>query len=95
MCYNLIKKRGAMKHLSTVESLMFRTGLTKGIFEGFLQTHHFKRSELDVTPFIFVDPSTGQIKLLTKLMNFRERGNEIFAISILKGGDVEVLSTEN
>lgn len=74
---------------------MFRSGLTKGIYENFLRTHHLNRSELEASPFIFVDPSTGQMKLLTNLMSSKEYGSEIFAVSIANGGDVEVLSTEN
>lgn len=74
---------------------MFRSGLTKGIYENFLRTHHLNRSELAASPFIFVDPATGQMKLLTNLMSSNECGNEIFAVSIANCGDVEVLSTEN
>jgi hypothetical protein len=74
---------------------MFRSGLTKGIYENFLRTHNLNKSELEASPFIFVDPSTGQMKLLTNLMSSNEFGSEIFAVSIANGGDVEVLSTEN
>ena len=74
---------------------MFRTGLTKGIYENFLRTHNLNRSEHETAPFIFVDPTTGQMKLLTNLMSSKEYGSEIFAVSIANCGDVEVLSTEN
>jgi hypothetical protein len=74
---------------------MFRTGLTKGIYESFLRTHNLNRSELEAAPFIFVDPSTGQMKFLTNLLSSKDLGNEIFAVSIANTGDVEVLSTEN
>ena len=75
---------------------MFRSGLTKGIFKNFLRTHNLNKSELKASPFIFVDPSTGHMKLLTNLMSSsNEFGKEIFAVSIANGGDVEVLSTEN
>lgn len=75
---------------------MFRTGLTKGIYESFLRTHRLNRTELEsAAPFIFVDPSTGHMKLLTNLMSSNESGSEIFALAIANGGDVEVLSTEN
>jgi hypothetical protein len=75
---------------------MFRTGMTKGIYESFLRSYHLNRTELQQTsPFIFVDPSTGQMKLLTNLMSSNEHGAEIFAVSVAIEGDVEVLSTEN
>jgi hypothetical protein len=74
---------------------MFRTGMTKGIYESFLRSYHLNKSELQSSPFIFVDPATGQMKLLTNLMSSKEHGAEIFAVSIASGGDVEVLSTEN
>ncbi len=74
---------------------MFRTRLTKGIFEDFLRSHNLNRSELETAPFIFVDPTSGHMKLLTNLMSSNEYDREIFAVSIANGGDVEVLSTEN
>lgn len=74
---------------------MFRTGLTKGIYESFLRTYNLNRTELEAAPFIFVDPSTGTMKLLTNLMSSNELGSEIFAVSIANGGGVEVLSTES
>lgn len=74
---------------------MFRTGMTKGIYDSFLRTHGLNRTELEAAPFIFVDPSTGTMKLLTNLMSSNEHGKEIFALSIANAGNVELLSTEN
>lgn len=74
---------------------MFSTGLTKGIYDSFLRSYHLNKSELQNAPFIFVDPATGQIKLLTSLMSSSEIGSEIFAVSVANSGDVEVLSTES
>lgn len=74
---------------------MFRTGMTKGIYESFLRTHGLNRTELEAPPFIFVDPSNGTMKLLTNLMSSNEFEREIFAVSIANTGGVEVLSTEN
>jgi hypothetical protein len=74
---------------------MFRTGLTKGIYDTFIRAHNLNRTELEAAPFIFVDPTTGSMKLLTNLMSSKEHGREIFAVSIANGGDVEILSTEN
>ena len=75
--------------------VMFRTGLTKGIYESFLRTHRLNKTELTSAPFIFVDPISGSIKLLTNLLSSKEYGSEIYAFAIANGGDVEVLSTEN
>lgn len=74
---------------------MFRTGMTKEIYENFLRMHGLNRTELDTPPFLFVDPSTGTMKLLTNLMSSNELEREIFAVSIANSGSVEVLSTEN
>lgn len=74
---------------------MFRTGMTKGMYQKFLRTHGLNRTELEAAPFLYVDPSNGTMKLLTNLMSSNELKREIFAVSIANGGDVEVLSTEN
>ena len=75
---------------------MFRTGLTKGIYANFLRSYSLNRTELESSPFIFVDPTTGKMKMLTNLMSSNEHGSEIFAVAIADGGDtVEVLSTES
>lgn len=74
---------------------MFSTGMTKGIYDSFLRAHSLNRTELEAAPFIFVDPTTGTMKLLSNLMSSNEHGREIFALSIANDGDVEVLSTEN
>jgi hypothetical protein len=74
---------------------MFRSGLTKAIYKSFLNSYQLNRSELEITPFIYVDLETGGVKLLTSLMRTKEIGSEIYAISIASGGYLEVLSTEN
>jgi len=74
---------------------MFRSGLTKGIYDSFLRAYHLNKSELDSVPFLFVDPSSGNVRLLTSLIGSKESGAEVFALSVANGGDVEVLSTEN
>ncbi len=74
---------------------MFRSGLTKGIYESFLRSYQLNRSELESSPFIYVDLDTNEVKLLTSLMSSKEAGAEIYAVSIASGGTVEVLSTGN
>jgi hypothetical protein len=74
---------------------MFRSGLTKGIYESFLRSYQLDRSEHQSSPFVYVDPGSFEIKFLTSLMSSKEAGAEIFAVSIATSGDVEVLSTES
>ena len=84
-----------MKFLFEYGVAMFRSGLTKGIYESFLRSYQLNRSELESSPFIYVDLDTNEVKFLTSLMSTKEAGSEIFAVSIASGGNVEVLSTEN
>ena len=74
---------------------MFRSGLTKALYDSFLSSYQLNRSELESTPFVYVDLDSNEVKLLTNLMSTKEVGAEIFAVSIANSGKVEVLSTEN
>jgi hypothetical protein len=74
---------------------MFRTGMTKGIYGNFLRSFQLNRSELDTLPFIYVDPETSTVKLLTSLMSTTEIGFEIVAHSMLSEGNLELISTDN
>lgn len=74
---------------------MFRSGLTNALYKSFLGSYQLNRSELEITPFIYVDLDSGEVKFLTSLMSTKEAGSEIYAVSIASGGNVEVLSTEN
>jgi hypothetical protein len=73
---------------------MFRSGLTKGIYDSFLRSYHLNNSEFESVPFLFVDPSSGNVRLLTNLISNNDHGFEVFACSVANDGDVEVLSTE-
>jgi len=74
---------------------MFRSGLTNAIYKSFLSSYQLNRSELEISPFIYVDLDNGEVKFLTSLMRTKEVGSEIYAVSIASGGNVELLSTEN
>jgi hypothetical protein len=74
--------------------VMFSSGLTKGLYNSFLRSYQLNRSELDSTPFIYVDLDTFEVKYLTNLMSTTEIGADIYAVSIASGGNVEVLSTK-
>ena len=74
---------------------MFRSGLTNAIYKSFLSSYQLNRSELEISPFIYVDLDSGEVKFLTSLMRTKEVGSEIYAVSIASGGNLELLSTEN
>lgn len=78
----------------SLEWYMFATGLTKGIYDSFLRELQLKRSEIEHTPFIYVDTETGTMRYLTNLMSTGEAESEILAVSVGTKGLVEVLSTE-
>ena len=73
---------------------MFKSGLTKGIYESFLRSYQLDRALIDLTPFIYVDLDCGEIKLLSNLMSTNQNTGEILALAIHSEGDLEVLSTE-
>ncbi len=73
---------------------MFKSGLTKGMFKGFLQSLQLDRSQIESTPFIYVDPDLKEVRFLTNLMSCRDHRSEILAFSVASEGNVEVLSTE-
>lgn len=73
---------------------MFATGLTKGIYDGFLRELQLKRSEIEQAPFIYVDPETGGMRFVTNLMSTGDSETEILAVSVGTEGTVEVLSTD-
>lgn len=74
---------------------MFSSGLTKGIYNSFLRSNQLDRSELESTPFLYVDLDTNEVRVLTNLMSSKEIGSEIYAVSLSSGGkSVEVLSTD-
>lgn len=73
---------------------MFKSGLTKGIYASFLKDHRLEHSELLSAPFIYVDPKTSQVKLLTSVINNKEHNDEFLALSVANDGDIEVVSTE-
>lgn len=77
-----------------LECHMFSSGLTKGIYDSFLRDLQLNRSELAQAPFIYVDPQTGGMRLVTNLMTTSDTEGEILAVSVGTEGLVEVLSTD-
>ena len=77
-----------MRSLFEYGVTMFRSGLTKAIYKSFLSSYQLDRSVLEITPFIYVDLDSGEVKFLTSLMRTKEAGSEIYAVSIASGGNV-------
>jgi hypothetical protein len=75
--------------------LLFRSGLTRELYQGFLKSYQLNRSELKSPPFVYVDPESGAMRFVTNLMKTDGHSSEISAVSIASGGDVVVLSTES
>jgi hypothetical protein len=75
--------------------LLFRSGLTRELYKGFLDSYQLNRSEFKSPPFVYVDPQIGSVKFLTNLMKSDGDGAEISAVSIASCGNLEVLSTES
>lgn len=75
-------------------ALLFKSGLTRELYDSFLRSYELDRSELKSPPYVYVDLETGAIKLLTNLMKSSGADSQISAVSIAIGGSVEVLSTE-
>ena len=73
---------------------MVRSGVSLGLYNQFLRSYQLKRSELD-SPFIFVDPEGGEIRLLTNLVSTDDQSARILAFSAHSGGEIEVLTTDN
>lgn len=74
---------------------MFSTGLTKEIYESFLRSHRLNRSDLNGSPFIYVDPQTGSIKLLASLLSSNEFNREVSAMLVNLVGDLDVHLIDN
>lgn len=75
--------------------LLFRSGLTRELYQSFLKSYHLNRSELKSPPFVYVEPETGSVRFVTNLMKTHGHSSEISAVTIAVAGDVELLSTEN
>lgn len=75
--------------------LLFKSGLTRELYNEFLGGFQLNRSELKSHPyFVYVDPELKEVRLLTNLMKSSGQSEEIMALSIAGEGAVEVLSTE-
>ncbi|TNE97096.1 MAG: hypothetical protein EP326_12095 [Deltaproteobacteria bacterium] len=74
---------------------LFRTGLTRNLFREFLSSYQVKGPVIHSTPFVYVDCiEEGSVKLLSSLLETSNDVEEILAVTVLSGGDLEVLTTE-
>jgi hypothetical protein len=94
MLIYFVKRTKTMRFSLECGVAMFRSGLTKGIYENFLRSYHLDRSEFESSPFIYVDLDTHEVRFLTSLQTSKQVGSEIYAVSIASGGKIELLSTE-
>lgn len=59
---------------------LFKTHLTKSIYEEFLTELKIKKSLFDTTPFVYVDPDSGEISLLAG--SFSNSEGDFNAVSV-------------
>ncbi|MCO4792711.1 MAG: hypothetical protein KC493_03305 [Bacteriovoracaceae bacterium] len=77
------------------ENGLFKTGLTRNLFQEFLSSYQVKGSVVKSTPFVYVDAAQdGSVRLLSSLLETSNEVEEVLALTVLSGGDLEVLATE-
>lgn len=72
---------------------LFKSGLTKNLYDEFLNSHQLNKADMQSSPYVYVDNIDGSIRLLTKMMVMA--GEEIVALTIGTDGEIRMLSTEN
>jgi len=70
---------------------LFKSGLTHQLYCEFLDSFELTNSKLHSSPFVFVDPQLGEIRLVTSMSSNSE--GDIIASSVASHGDLEILST--
>lgn len=80
---------------SDKELVLFKSGITKEIFEEFFRHNQLNRSQMKSPPFAFVDPETGEIKLLSNLMMIEDGSHDWHAFSVECDGGLGILTTES
>ncbi len=70
---------------------LFKSSLTNNLYDEFLDTFQLRRSEIESSPFVYVDPECGEIRLLTS-MSFDDDG-DLIASTMASHGVMEILST--
>lgn len=70
---------------------MFKSGLTHQLYSEFLDHFELTNSKVHSSPFVFVDPVYGDIRLVTSMSSNSE--GDIVASSVASHGELEILST--
>ncbi len=80
---------------TTWEPSLFKTGITKGLFHNFLNSLELNKTISNSNPTYYVDPESGDIKLLTNLIEFGGINcKELHVCSIDENGEISIYSTE-
>jgi hypothetical protein len=70
---------------------LFKSSLTNNLYDEFLDTFQLRRSEVESSPFVYVDPEYGEIRLLTS-MSFDDEG-DLVANTMASHGELQILTT--
>lgn len=71
---------------------LFKSGLTRNIFNGFINQLIQKKARSSI-PYVYVENGPLKIKYLAQMSDSMS-GNAINAVTLGEHGDVEILSTE-
>ncbi|WP_372651964.1 hypothetical protein [Halobacteriovorax sp.] len=70
---------------------MFRSGLTHQIYCEFLDLFELTNSKVHSSPFVYVDPENGEIRLVTGMSSNSD--GDIITNSVASHGELETFST--
>jgi hypothetical protein len=74
------------------EVTLFKTGLTRNLYDDLLNSLDLKRTEFKSSPFVYVEPTSGDVRLLTNLLSSAGCDDDMLAVSMEDAGMLEVLS---
>ena len=83
-----------MNCISKLGAILFRTGMTRLIFNDFMSDLQLKKSLPSKTSAFYVDHKTGSIKLVAGVDFDNNYGDEIISFGMDDGGEVVVISPE-
>ncbi len=70
---------------------MFKSNLTHKLYADFLDHFELTNSKIHSSPFVFVDPLYGEIRLVTSMTS--NSVGDVIANSVASHGELEILST--
>lgn len=74
---------------------LFKTGLTRNLYDEMLESLELKRTEFKSSPYVYVEPSNGEVRLLTNMLSSADGEEDMMVVSMEGEGMIEVLSTES